>query len=862
MQRRNHAGQHDHNKPGADTRPPKRRSNGFLRRLTGGVAVALIASAGAAPSASAAGGAFTQVLCSDPVTTRGVGGGLPVEIEIAHNNSRWNLANSISSCPQRYPLSNEGIGISASAGSYAVGTYTTIHYAVPAGLELRAGTIYRALWNYAPNNGYLAINQNAGSEPSNIWAEPAHLTERGDWFAGNVTRRGVTTSSFPAENRVDLKVAPKAGWTITAACVANATTCDWGTNRAWEYRIYGGRMSLFDTSDATVTNVSGSLATETVLRGTEGVAFTATDVGSGIYRAVLEVDGNVIERKVIDTNAGRCATLSSTDDYVFSSAVPCKLSVGSGNVTFDTTKAPEGIHAIRVLVEDASGNQTTALNRRAEIDNLQPPTHSARPTTAGTPTVGAELTSSSGTWAGAPTPSLTLQWLRCPATATEESDLATCVPIQGATTSTYTPIAADAYHRLTLKVTGTNSQGTLAAFSTPTKIVADQDGITDPTPRSTRSPDWTTDSPIAAPRPGDRLTALPGTWVGPAVNTSTRFLRCATAGGGCEPIASGASATYTVTAADVGKHLIAEVSAANAFGTASARTPATGAIAAANDATGRDTGTERRPVGDDGTRNPDTANPLGPSGRSPSTPSFDILGLTNPIAGPGHASNGTGASENARGRALFEIGTGKARRQVATVTGRFAQRQVVRGRLVNASGKAIGGAKLVTAWQLPGGRWVAKTGVVTTKAGMFVYILPKGPSRRIRFVYFAFADSRTYSSSNTITANTRAVVSLRVAPRAARNGNKVRFTGTVGRQGLPKSGVLVTLRARYPGGQWKKFNVVRTDRTGHYTATYRFTSTTVTTRYEFVAEVSRQGLYPFVTGSSRRTTVTVRPSGP
>lgn len=861
MQPRTRAGAHARDTSGPTKRTPRhrRRDNRLWRTLAGGVATiaaGAVMAAGPSPSAWAAGGAFTQVLCSDPATTRGVGGGLPTEIEISHNNSRWNLASSISSCPQRYPLSNEGIGISASGGSYAVGTYTTIHYAVPGGLELRAGTIYRAMWNYAPGNGYIAINQNAGTEPSNIWAEPIHPAERGDWFAGNISRRGVTTSSFPAENRVELKVAPKAGWTITAACVANGITCDW-SDRAWEYRIYGGRMSLLDGSDPTVSNVSGSLANSNVLRGAEAVAFTATDIGSGVYRAALEVDGSVISRRVIDTNAGRCATLSSSDDYVFANAVPCKLNVGSGNVTFDTTRAPEGAHSIRVLVEDASGNQTTALSRRAEIDNLQPPTHSARPTVAGVVTLGSPLASTPGTWTGAPDPTLELRWLRCPA-ASEESDTDACVAIEGATTSTYTPAAADAYHRLVLRVEATNSQGTAVAYSIPTKVIADQDGITDPAPRNTSSPAWTRESPIAAPKPGDRLTVVAGTWAGPSVSTSTRFLRCGSPGGGCAPITSTGSATYTVSAADVGAQIVAEVSASNAFGNASASTPASGTITATEDATGRDNGIERRPNVDDSAKGTSNIPSSGSSGEAAAQP-FDVTGLKNPIAGPGHSPNGSGASENARGRALFEVRRGKAKRLVATVTGAFNQRQIVRGRLLNASGKPIGHAKLVTAWQQPGGAWVAKTGVVTTANGAFTYILPKGPSRKVRFVYFAFSDSHSYSASNTITANTRAAVRLRISPRAARNGKIIRFTGSVGRQGLPRSGVLVTLRARYPGSRWKKFNVVRTDRAGRFTAIYRFTSTTVKTRYAFVAEVARQGAYPFTTGASRTTTVTVTP---
>lgn len=238
---------------------------------------------------------------------------------------------------------------------------------------------------------------------------------------------------------------------------------------------------------------------------------------------------------------------------------------------------------------------------------------------------------------------------------------------------------------------------------------------------------------------------------------------------------------------------------------------------------------------------------------------FAIDGLRNPIAGPGHVANGADASENARARIAFEIRRGRTRHNTIVIRSPHNRREVIRGRLLNSAGKPISGGKLVTASQQTGGRWTAKTGVVTTRTGHFVYILPKGPSRRVKFVYFAFSDSTSYSESNPVTQHVRTPVSLRVAPRAARNGRTVRFAGTIARNGLPRTGVLVTLEARYPGSRWKQFKVVRTTRVGSFTATYRFTSTSTRTRYEFRAHVAKQGLYPFDGGLSRTTAVTVQP---
>jgi hypothetical protein len=70
------------------------------------------------------------------------------------------------------------------------------------------------------------------------------------------------------------------------------------------------------------------------------------------------------------------------------------------------------------------------------------------PSITGTLQVGQVLTSTNGTWAGT-TPTFTRQWLRCSATGDQ------CVAIAGATSATYTPVAADRNLRLRVRVTAT-----------------------------------------------------------------------------------------------------------------------------------------------------------------------------------------------------------------------------------------------------------------------------------------------------------------------------------------------------------------------------------------------------------------------
>jgi hypothetical protein len=72
------------------------------------------------------------------------------------------------------------------------------------------------------------------------------------------------------------------------------------------------------------------------------------------------------------------------------------------------------------------------------------------PAVTGTPQLGQVLTSTNETWAGA-TVTISRQWLRCSATGDQ------CVAIGGATSTTYTPVAADRNLRLRVRVTATRS---------------------------------------------------------------------------------------------------------------------------------------------------------------------------------------------------------------------------------------------------------------------------------------------------------------------------------------------------------------------------------------------------------------------
>ncbi len=536
---------------------------------------------------------------------------------------------------------------------------------------------------------------------------------------------------------------------LLEACGGNNGGCD-GSSWGW-YRIASAQTTLEDSSAPTFSTLTGALASGASLRGSASLSFQLADRGVGVYKLHATIDGRSFDDRTLDVNGGKCAPIMAGTRN-FNYAVPCPLTF-STSTRLDTSTLLDGQHALLVRVEDAAGNTTTVFNDTIVTHNA--PALIARPAISGTAKIGTELSTTTGAWSPTPT-GYAYQWLRCPSTATGPADADACATIAGATRATYTPVAADVYGRVMVRVTAGNASGSDSSVSAPSALIADSQGRTTPPPPD----DGGSRDVVIVPVP---------------------------------PGAGSSSSSTTII-------------------------------------------------------------------NNGSSTAFPIDGLQNPLAGiPGHVPNGTNATENARVRVAFELRRRGVRRQLTVVRSTRNRRWVIKGRLTNAQGTPIGGGQLVTAWQLPGRRWAAHTGVKTRADGRFTYILPKGPSRAVKFVYFAFSDSTAYRESNVVREKVATPVQLRVAPRAASNGHSVKFTGAVGTDFLPKAGVLVALEARYPGGRWKQFELVRTGRGGRFSATYRFTRTSSATRYAFRARVARQAGYPFEGGTSRTTGVLVTP---
>lgn len=203
----------------------------------------------------------------------------------------------------------------------------------------------------------------------------------------------------------------------------------------------------------------------------------------------------------------------------------------------------------------ATSEPTLAVTSAAPL-NVVPPT------ITGTMRVGLSVTAAPGTWTGTPTPTFTYTWQRC------NSDGTGCTTIPGATSTSYTIVAADAGKKLQVSVRATNTAGTSTVTALATEVV-----VANPPVNSSRP----TISGLA--RVGSVLSATTGAWTGTPIPTFTyQWKRCDADGENCVVITGATASTYIPTAADVNRTILVTVTATNTGGSASVDSLETAAV--------------------------------------------------------------------------------------------------------------------------------------------------------------------------------------------------------------------------------------------------------------------------------------------
>ncbi len=246
-------------------------------------------------------------------------------------------------------------------------------FVAPVNTRLAAATLWRAgdtLGGAVVNASYtLSL---AGPDPSMVFDECLYVL--------GCSSQGDLSQPLASVNRVDVPATYLGpGLSASAWCGGVAEyKCPAGkgdpSGFAAALDLLGADLTLEENEGPHASNVSGELTSATVVQGQSDLAFDATDSGSGVYEALFSVDGQVLQRTVVDSNGVRCKDVGQTTDGLaaFLYLQPCASSV-SVDVPFDTTKVANGAHRLVVSVIDAAGNAAPVLDRNVTIANPPPP---------------------------------------------------------------------------------------------------------------------------------------------------------------------------------------------------------------------------------------------------------------------------------------------------------------------------------------------------------------------------------------------------------------------------------------------------------------------------------------------------------
>lgn len=205
---------------------------------------------------------------------------------------------------------------------------------------------------------------------------------------------------------------------------------------------------------------------------------------------------------------------------------------------------------------------------------------------------------------------------------------------------------------------------------------------------------------------------------------------------------------------------------------------------------------------------------------------------------------------------IFVTHVNSTRRLVTSRLIRYGSRATLRGVLRDPAGNPIPNAVVDVILQTERTDSLLRkvTSRTTDATGRFEYKTNPGPSRLIRIAYGRNSSNSTYAFTHDVKVKTRAGLTLHVSRSQLRNGQSVRFYGTI--RGNKQRKVLEVQVRQH--GRWDTISSVRSDSKGRWSWRYRFKRTYDPSRYKFRARVRTESGFPYATGASRSRSVYVR----
>jgi hypothetical protein len=323
-------------------------------------------------------------------------------------------------------------------------------------------------------------------------------------------------------------------------CNAAGAKCS-SIHGATTAKVRLGKKDVGNTLGLTVhaTDSTGATAAYSSLAGIVAPSSAAT-----VPTAQPPVSGDAIVGSPVHVEAAAWMAAPTAFTYAWARCNAngrlCTPIAGATTDTYSLT-ADDVAH---VLVAAVTGNGRTVLSVDSGLGRAAPgPVAAGGPALTGPLQQGKKLTASAGRWAGSGTIAYAYQWYRCDAVG------AHCSSIHGSTKSTYTQVAADVGRTLGLTVRATDATGTTSSYSSLAGVVA----AAGTTLVATAQPKLTTS--------GATLQIEQGGWSSTPASFTYSWLRCNANGRLCMAIEGATTVSYTLTAADSGKTIVASVTA-------------------------------------------------------------------------------------------------------------------------------------------------------------------------------------------------------------------------------------------------------------------------------------------------------------
>jgi hypothetical protein len=408
----------------------------------------------AAP-ASAGAGEWVEVSCMNPNQSAAPGEGWAAFTSGSPGYGSTGSAR----CPM--------FGLLSSAVAEGVGNGENARYLPPSGSTLIGGSVDAS--GYAGGYGYQASATVTTYSPEFVFPSDVIyqcVRSDGECSPGSYSFSGVIP--LPANGGGGFYIGAGCGGLGGSSCSEGSSAGVWSS-----FEVHWANFTLSNTSAPAGSGFSGALLQPNA-SGTEDLSFTASDPGGpGVYLVTVQVDGNTLYRATPDTNSGQCVSVGSQGEaQMFDYSQPCKQSE-SVEIPVNTDSLADGSHTLKVMVTDAAKNTSTVYNGTITTENA--PVVTSSPSVSGSDQVGSTLSGTAAVFQArsglGPLSAAKSQWLRCSGAGTG------CAAIPGATSTTYTPVAADKGYTIEYQSSVEDAHKHKAsATSAPTVAVAEAPG--------------------------------------------------------------------------------------------------------------------------------------------------------------------------------------------------------------------------------------------------------------------------------------------------------------------------------------------------------------------------------------------------